>query len=99
MKRKLRDKGGNREEERRDRRPTRSLIRTRMEQSRVEAHPDELKMDNRQFQPGGDLTMAKDGLKKEREEEERKKRWRAGEPPLGPMWFSVAHPIRHGETA
>lgn len=73
-----------------------------MEQSRVEAHPDELKMDNRQFQPGGDLTMAKDGLKREREKRKkngRKKRWRAGEPPLGPMWFSVAHPIRHGETA
>ena len=74
VKRKLRDKGGNREEERRDRRPTRSLIRTRMEQSRVEAHPDELKMENRQFQPGGDLTMAMDGLKRERERRRRRRR-------------------------
>lgn len=45
-----------------------------MEQSRVEAHPDELKMDNRQFQPGGDLTMAKDGLKKEREKKKNGRR-------------------------
>ena len=68
-----------RKEERRDRRPTRSLIRTRMEQSRVEAHPDELKMENRQFQPGGDLTMAMDGLKREREREKKKKKGREEE--------------------
>ena len=45
-----------------------------MEQNRVEAHPDELKMDNRQFQPGGDLTMAKDGLKREREKKKNGRR-------------------------
>ena len=36
-------------------------------------------MENRQFQPGGDLTMAMDGLKKEREREKKKKRRRDGE--------------------
>ena len=29
-------------------------------------------MENRQFQPGGDLTMAMDGLKREREKKKKK---------------------------